>query len=114
MDLRYVKLHCPADCWLHAVHKILVCRHIFYISTITSISVSVMMGAVPFILFAFGILLILGNTVTFLSVLWRINLHGIAMIIAFIAGLFFEPHYTQLPGKKISAENTFGTDHNRN
>ena len=81
---------------------------IFYISTIASISVSVMIGAVPFILFAFGILLILGNTVTFLSVLWRINLHGIAMIIAFIAGLFFEPHYTQLPDKKISAENTFG------
>ncbi len=80
---------------------------IFYISTIAYISVSVMIGAVPFILFAFGILLILGNTVTFLSALWRINLHGIAMIIAFVAGLFFEPHYTQLPDKKIAAENTF-------
>lgn len=85
---------------------VLVFGLIFYISTIASIAVSVMIGAVPFILFAFGILLILGNTVTFLSVIFRINLHGIAMIIAFIAGLFYEPHYTQLPGKKISP-NTF-------
>jgi hypothetical protein len=86
---------------------VLIVGLIVYISTIASISVSVMIGAIPFIIFAFGILLILGNTVTFLSVHWRINLHGIAMIIAFIAGLFYEPHYTQLPDKKIST-NTFG------
>jgi hypothetical protein len=77
----------------------------FYISTIASIAVSVMIGAVPFILFAFGVLLILGNTVTFLSAIYRINLHVVAMIIAFIAGLFYEPHYTQLPDKKISTNN---------
>ena len=86
---------------------VLVFGLIFYISTIASISVSVKIGAVPFILFAFGVLLILGNSVTFLSVIYRINLHGIAMIIAFIAGLFYEPHYTQLPPKK-NAANTFG------
>ncbi|MEP7238340.1 MAG: patatin-like phospholipase family protein, partial [Ferruginibacter sp.] len=79
---------------------------IFYISTIVSISISVMIGAVPFIIFAFGVLLILGNAVTFLSVHFRINLHGVAMIIAFIIGLFYEPHYTQLPAKKVST-NTF-------
>jgi len=85
---------------------VLISGLIFYISTIASISVSVMIGAVPFILFAFGILLILGNLVSFLSVIFRINLHVLAMIIAFIAGLFYEPHYTQLPDKKIST-NTF-------
>ena len=79
---------------------VLVFGLIFYISTIASISVSVMMGAVPFLLFAFGVLLILGNAVTFLSAIFRINLHVLAMIIAFIAGLFYEPHYTQLPDKK--------------
>jgi Ca2+/Na+ antiporter len=86
---------------------VLVFGLVFYISTIASIAVSVMMGAVPFLLFAFGVLLILGNTVTFLSAIYRINLHVVAMIIAFIAGLFYEPHYTQLPDKKIST-NTFG------
>ena len=67
---------------------VLVFGLVFYISTIASISVSVMMGAVPFLLFAFGVLLILGNAVTFLSAIFRINLHVVAMIIAFIAGLF--------------------------
>jgi hypothetical protein len=85
---------------------VLISGLIFYISTIFSISVSVMIGAVPFILFAFGILLILGNTVTFISCMLRINLHVVALVIAFITGLFYEPHYTQLPGKKIST-NTF-------
>lgn len=85
---------------------VLVFGLFFYISTIVSISVSVMMGAVPFLLFAFGVLLILGNAVTFLSAIFRINLHVVAMIIAFIAGLFYEPHYTQLPDKKVST-NTF-------
>ncbi len=84
---------------------VLISGLIFYVSTIFSIQVSVMIGAVPFILFAFGILLILGNTVTFLSVLFRINLHVVAMIVAFIAGLFYEPHYTQLPDKKVSTNN---------
>ena len=85
---------------------VLVFGLFFYISTIVSISVSVMMGAVPFLLFAFGVLLILGNAVTFLLAIFRINLHVVAMIIAFIAGLFYEPHYTQLPDKKVST-NTF-------
>jgi hypothetical protein len=81
---------------------VLVFGLIFYISTIVSIPVSVMIGAVPFILFAFGILLILGNTVTFLSAIFRLNLHVPALILAFIMGLISEPHYTQLPVKKIS------------
>lgn len=85
---------------------VLVFGLFFYISTIASISVSVMMGAVPILLFAFGVLLILGNAVTFLLAIFRINLHVVAMIIAFIAGLFYEPHYTQLPDKKVST-NTF-------
>ncbi|MBK8609963.1 MAG: hypothetical protein IPL84_08445 [Chitinophagaceae bacterium] len=81
---------------------VLVSGLFFYLGTVFSISVSVLIGAVPFILFAFGILLILGNTVTFLSALFRINLHVIALITAFIAGLVYEPHYTQLPDKKVS------------
>jgi len=85
---------------------VLVCGLIFYVSTIASIWVSVMMGAVPFILFAFGILLILGNVVSFLSVTFRLNLHGVALLLAFIVGLLSEPHYTRLPDKKISS-NTF-------
>jgi predicted acylesterase/phospholipase RssA len=81
---------------------ILIAGLIFYITTIFSIPVSVKIGAVPFILFAFGMLLILGNGVSFLSVLYRINLHMLALLIAFITGLFYEPHYTTLPEKKVA------------
>lgn len=84
---------------------VLVCGLFFYLGTVFSISVSVKIGAVPFILFSFGILLILGNGISFLSVLLRINLHGIALIVAFITGLFYEPHFTQLPQKKIVTNN---------
>lgn len=85
---------------------VLIAGLFFYVSTIFSISVSVMIGAVPFILFAFGVLLILGSVVSFLSVYFRLNLHGVALLLAFVVGLLSEPHYTQLPDKKI-ATNTF-------
>jgi hypothetical protein len=86
---------------------VLITGLIIYISTIFYIPVSVKIGAVPFILFAFGMLLILGNGVTFLSVLFRINLHMLALLIAFITGLLYEPHYTQLPEKKMTTS-SFG------
>ncbi len=82
---------------------VLVAGLIFYLGTIFSIAVSCNIGAVPFILFAFGILLILGNGVTLLSVIFRLNLHVVAMIVAFIAGLIHEPHHTQLPAKKMAS-----------
>lgn len=85
---------------------ILIAGLIFYVCTIVSISFSCRIGTVPFILFAFGVLLILGNGVSMLSVMFRLNLHVVAMIIAFIWGLLHEPHYTQLPAKKMAA-NTF-------
>jgi hypothetical protein len=92
---------------------VLVAGLIFYVSTILSINISCKIGAVPFILFAFGVLLILGNGVSLLSVLFRLNLHVVAMIVAFIAGQIHEPHYTHLPYKKI-ATNTFKNRQNLN
>ena len=82
---------------------------IFYISTIFSTKFSTYIGAVPFILLAFGILLILGNGVSFVSVLKRINFHIIVFFFAFVVGLFFEPHYAEIPDKK----NTANLFHNR-
>ena len=73
---------------------------VFYFSSIFSIQVSTHIGAVPFILFAFGILLILGNGVTILSVIARLNMHILGFILAFVMGLIFEPHFTEIPEKK--------------
>lgn len=75
----------------------------FYLSTIFCIWFSVYIGALPFIIFAFGVLLILGNGVTLLSVISRINMHIILLFFAFVIGLFKEPHYTKIPDKKNTA-----------
>lgn len=88
---------------------ILIVGLALYISTIFSTEFSAYIGAVPFILLAFGILLILGNGVSFLSVLKRINLHIVVFFFAFLVGLFFEPHYAEIPNKK----NTTNLFHNR-
>jgi predicted acylesterase/phospholipase RssA len=84
---------------------VLVTGLIFYIITIVSVSFSVYIGAFPFILLAFGMLLILGNGVTLVSVIYRINIHIIAITIGFIIGLIFEPHFTEIPEKKNAANN---------
>ena len=88
---------------------ILIVGFALYISTIFSTRFSVYIGAVPFILLAFGILLILGNGVSFLSVLKRINFHIIVFFFAFLVGLVFEPHHAEIPDKK----NTANLFHNR-
>ncbi len=74
-----------------------------YISTIISTRFSAFIGAVPFILLAFGILLILGNSLTLLSVIYRINVHIILLFFAFIVGLISEPHYAEVLDKKNTA-----------
>jgi hypothetical protein len=83
---------------------VLITGLFFYITTIFSVSFSVYIGALPFMILAFGILLILGNGVTLLSVLFRLNIHIIAFTLAFVIGLIFEPHYTEIPAKKNTAD----------
>ncbi len=92
---------------------ILVVGLFFYLSTIFSVSFSVYIGTFPFVLFAFGLLLILGNGVTLVSVIYRINVHIIVFFFAFLSGLIFEPHYTHIPGKK-NAANLFDNRQNLN
>lgn len=75
----------------------------FYITSIFSIPFSVYIGSLSFTLFAFGILLILGNGVALASVFYRINLHIMVVFLAFIIGLIFEPHYTHTESKKSNA-----------
>ena len=76
----------------------------FYLNTILSVRFSDYIGSLSFVLFAFGILLILGNGVAFLSVFFRINLHIFVFALAFIMGLIFEPHGTRLEKKENSNE----------
>jgi len=84
---------------------VLITGLIFYLTTIISVRFSVYIGAFPFILLAFGMLLILGNGVTLVSVIYRLNIHIIAFFFAFIIGLIFEPHFSQIPEKKNTANN---------
>jgi len=75
----------------------------FYLATIFSVRFSVHIGSVPLLLFSFGMLLILGNGVTFLSVYYRINFHIFFMLLALIIGYYYEPHGSEIPGKKNEA-----------
>ena len=75
----------------------------FYLAAIFSIKFSIYIGSLSFILFAFGTLLILGNGVTLISVIYRINVHVIVVFFAFIVGLIFEPHDVHTSNKKTSA-----------
>ena len=76
---------------------------IFYVAAILSVRFSIYIGSLSFILFAFGTLLILGNGVSLLSVIYRINLHVIVVFFAFIMGLLFEPHNVHIVNKKTTA-----------
>src|SRR5688572_5378520 len=71
-----------------------------YLQTVFSVPFAVKIGSFPFVLLAFGVLLILGNFVTLFSVLHRFNFHLILFLLAFVVGLLTEPHYAYLPDKK--------------
>src|SRR6185503_17686585 len=78
----------------------------FYLTTIFSTRFSIYIGPLSFIFFAFGTLLILGNGIALISVLYRINVHMIVFFFAFIVGLIFEPHDIHTSTKKTAA--TYG------
>ena len=82
---------------------VLIVGLIFYLSAIFSIRFSIYTGSLSFILFAFGTLLILGNGVALISVIYRINLHIIVFFFAFLVGLVFEPHDVHTSDKKTTA-----------
>lgn len=73
---------------------------IVYFATVFSIDFAVYIGSFPFVFIAFGVLLLLGNTVAYISVLTRFNFHVVLLLLAFIIGLFNEPHNVQLEKKK--------------
>ena len=84
---------------------------IIYISIIFSVSFAVNIGSFPFVFIAFAMLLLLGNIVAFISVLKNFNFHIFFIVLAFLVGLKWEPHYVNLPEKKI-ATNFFGKRQN--
>jgi predicted acylesterase/phospholipase RssA len=77
---------------------------IIYLSTVFSVSFAVNIGTFPFVLIAFAVLLLLGNVVAFISVLKNFNFHIFFIAIAFLIGLKWEPHYVNLPDKKITTD----------
>ena len=83
--------------------SVLVVGLFFYLTTILSVRFSVYIGPLSFTLFAFGTLLILGNGVTLISVIYRINVHIIVVFFAFVVGLIFEPHDVHIATKKTTA-----------
>lgn len=76
----------------------------FYLSTILNVRFSVYIGSLSFVLFAFGILLMLGNGVALVSVYYRINVHILVFSIAVVMGVMFEPHQTHIEEKESSNE----------
>ena len=82
---------------------VVVVGFFFYLTTIFSIPFSIYIGPLSFIFFAFGTLLILGNTFALISVLYRINVHMIVFFFAFLVGLVFEPHIVHTSNKKTTA-----------
>jgi hypothetical protein len=75
---------------------------IFYIRSISQIKTAVDIGSFPFILLAFGVLLGIGNIITFISVVGRFNFHVIFYAWAIILGHWKESHYVFLPDKKTT------------
>ena len=75
-----------------------------YFATIFSIPFSVRIGAFPFVLLAFGMLLGYINGIAFISLLAKFNFHVVFIALAVIIGNFVEPHYAKL----IEKDNTEG------
>jgi hypothetical protein len=84
--------------------SVLIVGLFFYLTAIFSIKFSIYIGSLSFILFAFGTLLILGNGVALISVLYRINVHILVFFLAFVMGLIFEPHQVHLSTKRSSGD----------
>ena len=74
---------------------------VIYISIVFSVSFAVNIGTFPFVLIAFAMLLLLGSFVAFISVLKDFNFHILLIALAFLIGLIWEPHYVNLPDKKV-------------
>ncbi|HYM93758.1 MAG TPA: hypothetical protein VET23_06445, partial [Chitinophagaceae bacterium] len=71
----------------------------FYLKSVSDIETAVDIGSFPFILLAFGVLLGIGNIITFISVVGRFNFHVIFYAWAIILGHWKESHYVFLPDR---------------
>ncbi|QJB32453.1 hypothetical protein HF324_14060 [Chitinophaga oryzae] len=72
---------------------------ITYVAAIYSLGFARRLGPFPFLLLAFGMLLLFGNIVTALSVRYRISFHVLFIVTALIFGLK-ETHYVKLTTAK--------------
>lgn len=68
---------------------------VVYVGAIYSLGFARRLGPFPFLLLAFGMLLLFGNIITALSVRYRISLHFLLLVMALIFGLK-ETHYVKL------------------
>jgi len=73
---------------------------IIYLLSIIFIGFAVFIGPFPFLLLAFGILLGVGNIITYASVLIRFNCHLVIFLVALGFGYIFDSHKLHLPNKK--------------
>jgi len=70
-----------------------------YVASIFSVFVAVKLGSFPFILLAFGVLLGIGNFISFCSVLLKVNLHFFIFLAAFALGFANDPHIATIVDK---------------
>ena len=65
-----------------------------YLATIFSLTFARNIGPFPFIILAFGVLLAFGNSITAVSIRYKVNLHFLLFLLALILGLG-ETHYVR-------------------
>ena len=75
---------------------------VIYVAAIFSVTIAVRIGSFPFTLLAFGVLLGIGNFISFASVLMRFNFHFLLLVVAFIFGNFTDPHLATVVKRKIN------------
>jgi hypothetical protein len=70
-----------------------------YITIISSLKISLLIGTFPFLLLAFGVLVGIGNIIATVSVFARFNFHMLFFLLSLMLGKFVDPHYTTIPDK---------------
>ena len=97
---RYIVKHDENPNYFRVFTAISFIALVIYIASIIFIRFAVFMGPFPFILLAFGVLLGVGNIITYISVLIRFNFHLIIFLFALVCGNIFDSHKLHLPDKK--------------
>ncbi|MBL0055469.1 MAG: patatin-like phospholipase family protein [Chitinophagaceae bacterium] len=91
--------------WFFITYNIIaVISLVIYVSAIISYNWSVMLGSLPTVLIAFGVLTGIFCVITFFSVVLRVNFHMVILLLILLFGnIFNEPHHVTLIKSKTDS-----------